>query len=65
MSQTDSRINDLIQEELKERSSRDSGQRIPVPKEIFCISFKEFDNSMLLKVFQKTRINIDLTEQKF
>ena len=43
MSQTDSRINDLIQEELKERSSRDFGERIPVPKEIFCISFKEFD----------------------
>ena len=63
MSQTDSRINDIILDELKERTSGDSGEIIPVPKEIFCISFKEFEKSMLLKILKKTRININLNEE--
>lgn len=63
MSQTDSRINDIILDELKERTSGDSSEIIPVPKEIFCISFKEFEKSMLLKILKKTRININLTEE--
>ena len=48
MFQTDSRINDIILDELKERTYGDSGEIIPVPKEIFCISFKEFEKSMFL-----------------